>query len=126
MAFLSVRPLCRADRKVSRKIPVEICRAVQTRQADRFRHRLSLANARNQSAAGREAVSGRPRRHRNGGVRRARQAGTSTPAAAAAICRTARLLVWLAFSLVHDEFRLTRLPLTSPRRGGGGWHLKMT
>src|SRR4051812_27127586 len=102
MAVLSVRPLCRADRKISRKIPVEICRAVQTGQADRFRYRLSLANARNQSVAGGAAVSGWPRRHRDGGVNRARQAGTSTPAAAA-ICRTTRVLVWLAFSLTFTS-----------------------
>src|SRR3954453_5759697 len=99
MAILSVRPLRRTDRKVSRKIPVEICRAVQARRADRFRYRLSLANERNQPVAGRQAVAGRPGRRRNGSVQRARPAGTSAAAAAAAICRTPGLLVRLAVSL---------------------------
>ena len=32
MAFLPVRPLCRSDRRIPRKIPAVLCRAVQARQ----------------------------------------------------------------------------------------------
>ena len=45
MAVLSVRPLCRPDRRIPRKTPAGLCRAVQAQPADRFRHRLSLAHA---------------------------------------------------------------------------------
>ena len=45
MALLPVRPLCRTDRRIPRTISAVLCRAVQARAADGFRHRLSLAHA---------------------------------------------------------------------------------
>ena len=45
MALLSVRPLSRADRRIPRPVSGILCRAVSTRAADGFRHRLSLAHA---------------------------------------------------------------------------------
>ena len=47
MALLPVRPLCRPDRRIPRKISGAICRAVQAGPADGFRDRLSLALAMN-------------------------------------------------------------------------------
>ncbi len=43
MAIFSVRPLCRPDCGIPRKVPAAICRTVQTGSADGFRNRLSLA-----------------------------------------------------------------------------------
>ena len=43
MAVLSVRPLCRSDRRIPRQIPAGLCRAFQAQPADGFRHRLSMA-----------------------------------------------------------------------------------
>src|SRR3954470_18807025 len=51
MAVLSVRPLRRSDRQISRTLPGAICRLVRAQPAARFRHRLSLAHLRIERAA---------------------------------------------------------------------------
>jgi hypothetical protein len=51
VAFLPVRPLSRPDRRIPRPLSGALCRIVHARPADRFRRRLSLADARVESAA---------------------------------------------------------------------------